>query len=64
MKRELDEKLCKDFPNVFVDRHADMKETCMCWGFPGDGWEGIIRGVAEKLEPLIQQYKKDKAIIP
>lgn len=59
MKKELDEKLCKDFPLTFADRHASMQATAMCWGFPGDGWYGIIREAAEKLEPLIAAYKKE-----
>lgn len=57
MNKELDEKLCKDFPLTFADRHASMQVTAMCWGFPGDGWYGIIREAAEKLEPLIAAYK-------
>lgn len=59
MKEELDNKLCTDFPNLFADRRAPMQVTCMCWGFPGDGWYGIIREAAEKLEPLIVAYKKE-----
>lgn len=58
MNQELDSKLCKDFPNLFGDRNASMKVTCMCWGFPGDGWEKILREAAEKLEPLIVAYKQ------
>lgn len=59
MNKELDDKLCKDFPNLFVDRNASMQETCMCWGFPGDGWEKIIREAAEKLEPLLVKEKAE-----
>lgn len=59
MNRELDDRLCKDFPNLFADRNASMEVTCMCWGFPGDGWYGIIREAAEKLEPLILAYKRE-----
>lgn len=58
MNKLLDEQLTEDFPNLFADRHASMQVTCMCWGFPGDGWYGIIREAAEKLEPLIVAYKK------
>ncbi len=59
MKKELDEKLVKDFPLLFSDRNGDMRQTCMCWGFScGDGWYEIIREAAEKLEPLIAKYKK------
>lgn len=60
MKEELDNKLCTDFPNLFADRYASMQVTCMCWGFScGDGWYGIIREAAEKIEPLIVAYKKE-----
>lgn len=55
MKRELDEALCKDFPLLFRDRSGNMSRTCMCWGFPGNGWEPLIRELAEKLEPQIQE---------
>jgi hypothetical protein len=52
MKKELDEALCRDFPNLYRDRNGNMQDTCMCWGFPGDGWEPLIRALSEKLEPL------------
>ena len=53
MKKELDEALVRDFPNLFQDRNAPMGQTCMCWGFEcGDGWEPLIRRLCEKLEPL------------
>jgi hypothetical protein len=59
MKKELDEALVRDFPNLYVDRNGDMKSTLMCWGFPGDGWEPLIRELSEKLEKLIIEYKKE-----
>lgn len=59
MNEKLDSQLCKDFPNLFGDRNADMRITAMCWGFPGDGWEKLLREAAEKLEPLIVAYKKE-----
>lgn len=43
MKKELDEKLCRDYPEIFKNRRGNMKETAMCWGFEcGDGWYHII----------------------
>jgi len=42
MTEELDKKLCEKYPKIFADRDADMKDTCMCWGFPGDGWYWLI----------------------
>lgn len=54
MRQELDDALVRDFPNLYKDRHADMRSTCMCWGFCcGDGWEPIIRRLSEKLEAMI-----------
>jgi hypothetical protein len=52
MKQELDDALCRDFPNLYKERTLSMQETCMYWGFPGDGWEPLIRRLSEKLEPL------------
>jgi|ERR1700674_78019 len=54
MRRELDEKLCQLAPHLFVDRHASMQTTAMCWGFDvGDGWYSLLEEAAKKLEPLI-----------
>lgn len=43
MTNTLDQKLCKKYPEIFKDRHGDMKQTAMCWGFDhNDGWYKII----------------------
>lgn len=43
MSPELDKKLCEAYPLLFKDRHRDMRETAMCWGFEvGDGWYSLI----------------------
>lgn len=55
MKKEFDEALCHDFPLLFKDRDSDMRTTAMCWGFPGDGWEPLIRRLARKIEVAIQE---------
>ena len=53
MRKELDNKLCTDFPLLYRDRHGDKRSTLMCWGFPGDGWYDLIYRLSAKLEPLI-----------
>ena len=58
MRRDLDEALCRDFPHLYLDRGADCRVTCMCWGFPDDGWEPLIRELSEKLEKMIIEYTK------
>lgn len=43
MNEELDAKLVAKYPLIFKNRHGNMKETLMCWGFEcGDGWYNII----------------------
>jgi len=43
MRDELDAALCTKYPKIFVNRHASMMETAMCWGIEtGDGWYHII----------------------
>ncbi len=58
MKKELDEKLVKDFPLLYADRTGAMSETCMYWGFcVGDGWYNLIYELSSKLEELIQEIE-------
>lgn len=50
MKKELDEKLCAKYPEIFKDRFGDMRKTAMCWGFDvGDGWYNIIDALCASL---------------
>jgi len=45
MRKELDERLCKKYPNLY-------KQQYMCWGFCcGDGWYDILDELSAKLEP-------------
>jgi hypothetical protein len=53
MREELDKKLVESFPNLYADRNASMQVTCMCWGFPGDGWYDLIFELSKKLELMI-----------
>lgn len=50
MTKELDEFLCKKYPEIFRDRHAPMNQTAMCWGFAcGDGWFALIDTLCTEL---------------
>lgn len=64
MKKELDDKLCRDFPNLFRDRTAPKNQTCMYWGFcVGEGWYDLVYNLSAKLEKLIlQQPEKDRIL--
>lgn len=62
MKQEHDEYLCKTFPRMFVNRHAPMTETCMCWGFDcGDGWYNIIRALCGNIQSHINWQRRNRA---
>lgn len=58
MTKHLDEALCAKYPKIFVDRHADIRNTAMCWGFEcGGGWYWLI----DNLCKTIQSYIDDNA---
>jgi hypothetical protein len=60
MKEELDNYLCVTYPKMFVNRHASMQETCMCWGFAcGDGWFQILRTLCQNIQHHIDWSVKN-----
>jgi hypothetical protein len=57
MRIELDQDLCKRFPELFVLRNSDPSESPMCWGFDcGDGWYNIVNQLCK----LIQGHLKHR----
>lgn len=61
MDKELDEKLVKDFPNLYRDRNGDIRNTCMSFGFEcGNGWESLIRKLSSQLEALILELPEEE----
>jgi hypothetical protein len=59
MKKELDEKLCADYPELYSQRHGDMRETCMCWGFDcEDGWYDLIDTLSFLLSSPVGSLKE------
>lgn len=60
MRTELDNLLCTTFPNLYRARGASMRETCMCWGFPGDGWFGLLWELSVVLEAEILKMPEDE----
>lgn len=65
MKEELDNYLCTVYPKLFVNRHADMQETAMCWGFScGDGWFNILNQLCNNIQHHIDWKNKDGEVVP
>ena len=59
MSPELDKKLCEKYPKIFRDRHANMTETAMCWGFDhGDGWYHLIDGLCHTIQSHIDSNQE------
>ena len=62
MRLELDERLCREFPLLYADRHEAPTATCMCWGFNvGDGWFPLLYELSAQLEPLIAAQPEPRA---
>lgn len=60
MNKDLDEALCRDFPEIFRNRHGNMATTAMCWGFScGEGWEPLIRATCERLMSPVKRTRHD-----
>jgi hypothetical protein len=54
MDKELDYFLVKRYQNIFKNRHGNMKETAMCWGFEcGNGWFNLINHACFLIESHI-----------
>jgi hypothetical protein len=59
MRKELDEALCKKYPEIFRNRHGNMQETAMCWGMEhGDGWYGIIDALCASIQGHIDNNRR------
>lgn len=49
MKKELDEELCRKYPQIFLNRNKPHDESCMGRGFEcEDGWFKLIDSLCEK----------------
>lgn len=54
---DFDRLVCKNFPNLYKDRHKDMFQTGLCWGLcVGKGWNNLIYLLSEALEKEICSY--------
>jgi len=61
MREDLDKQLCQKYPDIFKDRHGDMRETAMCWGFDcGDGWYNIIDNLCATIKNREYNLKLNK----
>lgn len=53
MKSKLDKMLCERYPSIFKDRHGNIKNTLMPFGFAcGDGWFRLLWELCRRLEKV------------
>ena len=63
MNTKLDEQLVLKYPKIFKDRHADMKSTCMCWGFEcGDGWYMLLNLLCRDIQEHIDNIERNNEL--
>ena len=63
MNPELDKKLCDKYPEIFANRHGDMRTTAMCWGFEcGDGWYHLIDQLCGCLQSYTSGNRKAQVV--
>ena len=62
MKRELQEKLFSDYPNIFVQKDLDMTQTAMCWGIScGDGWYALLDELCSDIQSHVTNFNRNKS---
>jgi hypothetical protein len=65
MTPELDKLLCEKYPKMLINRHKDMQETAMCWGFAcGDGWFNILDQLMGNIQHHIDWKNKNTEVVP
>jgi len=51
MRKELENRLYKDYPKIFKQKDLAPSETCMCWGIEcDDGWFTILNHLCYLLQ--------------
>ena len=53
MNKHLDKYLCDKYPKIFEDRYKTPQETCMCWGFPDEGWFFLLNSLCSSIQHRI-----------
>ena len=44
--------LLKKYPKLYAQYYWTPQQTCMCWGFPGDGWKTLIDNLSRRITKL------------
>ena len=44
--------LLNKYPKLYAQYYLPPQQTCMCWGFPGDGWFKLLDGLSRRITKL------------
>jgi hypothetical protein len=59
MKKELQTKLFKKYPDIFRQKDMSVKETAMCWGICcGDGWYDLIDELCGEIQNRVDNVNR------
>lgn len=58
MRRELEERLCEDFPDLFRQYSYSKESYYALYIACGDGWEPIIRRLSERIKNIAETIVK------
>lgn len=58
MRRELEERLCEDFPDLFRQYSYSKGSYYALYIACGDGWEPIIRRLSERIKNIVETIVK------
>lgn len=59
MKQNLQNKLYKFFPKIFIQKDLDKMQTCMCWGIEcPDEWYDVLYNLCEVIQNHVDATKK------
>jgi len=54
MSPKLQNKLFKEFDQMFAERSLNIEQTAMCWGVEcGDGWFTLLWEMCQELKPIV-----------
>lgn len=63
MSPEFDNQLCQKYPEIFQDRHGDMKKTLMCFGFEhDDGWFKLLDDMCSQIMDVCKSRNQSPPI--
>jgi hypothetical protein len=58
MKQNLQNKLYKFFPKIFIQKNMPKEQTCMCWGIEcPDEWYQSIYNLCEFIQNFVDTHK-------